>query len=690
MKRASGLRASARAVTAMAALFVMSMGATARADEPVERGNNGSFHRAVCSRVHGPDDARCHAHVRTDAAGSELDGKAGRAATPNVTPSAFIIGDGVTPGNDGRGYVLRRILRRVVRHMRLLGSSGPVVDQLIEATIDAMGPQYPELVADAERIRKVAVAEENAFLQTLRAGTAIFETAASDLKKAGSTVLPGAQAFALHDTYGFPIDLTLEMASEAGISIDEDGFRELMREQKTRARADSQARKAGLADNAIYRELLTRNGPTEWLAYDGLDTSAKVLAILQDLTAVSVLAEGQVGTVLLDRTTFYAESGGQHADAGVLVGDGFQVEVLDVQRPVKGLVAHQVRVTRGELVTGAELESRVDPLWRLQARQAHSGTHVVHAALREVLGPTALQAGSFNRPGYLRLDFAWADALVRDQRSLIEQVSNRAVRDDLAVRVDYMTLQEARDAGALALFGETYGEQVRVVEIGGRWSRELCGGTHVAGSAQIGPLVVTGESSIGSGIRRVEAVVGLPAYDYLARERDLVQQLAELLKARSEELPERVQGMVTRLRDAEKELARLKSAELLANVESIIGVGTDLGKFRIWTFVAPDGVDAAGLRELVVRGRELIHSGLGGAVIGASTTEGKVALVVATNEAGRDAGLSANDLLKAALQQVGGRGGGKADMAQGGGTDPAGIEAALQAALDTARAAVSS
>jgi alanyl-tRNA synthetase len=613
-----------------------------------------------------------------------------RVVADHARACAFIIGDGVTPGNDGRGYVLRRILRRVVRNMRLLGSNGPVVDQLIEATIDAMGPQYPELVADAERIRKVAVTEENAFLQTLRTGTTIFDTAASDLKKSGGTVLPGAQAFALHDTYGFPIDLTLEMAAEAGISIDEDGFRELMREQKTRARADSQARKAGLADNAIYRELLTTNGPTVWLAYEGLETSSKVLAILQDLTAVSVLAEGQVGTVLLDRSTFYAESGGQHADAGVLVGDGVEVEVLDVQRPVKGLLAHQVRVTRGELVIGAAVESRVDPLWRRQARQAHSGTHVVHAALREVLGPTALQAGSFNRPGYLRLDFAWADALARDQRNLIEQVSNRAVRDDLAVRVDYMTLQEARDAGALALFGETYGEQVRVVEIGGPWSRELCGGTHVSGSAQIGPLAVTGEASIGSGIRRVEAVVGLPAYDYLARERDLVQQLAELLKTRSEELPERVQGMVTRLRDAEKELARLKSAELLASVEGIIGVGTDFGKVRIWTFIAPDGVDAAGLRELVIRGRERIHSSLAGAVIGAATNDGKVALVVATNEYGRAAGLSANDLLKAALQQVGGRGGGKADMAQGGGTDPSGTQAALQAALDTARAAVGS
>jgi alanyl-tRNA synthetase len=611
-----------------------------------------------------------------------------RVIADHTRACVFMIGDGVTPGNDGRGYVLRRLLRRVVRFTRLLGGQERVMDELATAAIAAMGPQYPELVTDSERIRQVVVAEETAFLATLTKGTALFDSAVSELHAAGSSVLTGDKAFALHDTYGFPIDLTLEMAAEAGVAVDADGFRELMREQKARARADSQARKAGLADNAVYREVFDAHGATTWLAYEGLDTEAVVVALLVDLQPTPVLTEGQVGTVVLDRTTFYAESGGQHADAGRLVGDGVDVEVLDVQRPVKGLVAHQVRVTRGELTVGAAVHAQVDPLWRLQARQAHSGTHVVHAALREVLGPNALQAGSFNRPGYLRLDFSWSEALSEDARRGIEAASNRAVRDDLAVSVKYMTLPEAQAFGALALFGETYGEQVRVVEIGGPWSRELCGGTHVSGSAQIGPLAVTSESSVGSGVRRLEAVVGLPAYDYLARERDIVERTAALLKAPAAELPDRVQGMLTRLKDAERELARLRSAQLTANIDGILGVATDIGQARVWTLRAPEGVDAGGLRELVVKGRDLVRGQVPALVLGAAVDGGKVALVAATNSAGRTAGLSAAVSLRAALPAVAGRGGGKDDLAQGGGTDPAGLDGAFAAAVAAVREAL--
>jgi alanyl-tRNA synthetase len=617
-----------------------------------------------------------------------------RVVADHTRACAFIIGDGVTPGNDGRGYVLRRLLRRVIRNMRLLGADGTehsdrVIGALVDAAIEAMGPQYPELVTDAARIRAVAEAEEVAFLQTLTKGTALFDTAVAGLRETGARTLPGASAFALHDTYGFPIDLTLEMAAEAGVEVDEEGFRALMREQRARARQDAQSRKAGLADNAVYRELFERTGATDWLAYEGLDTEARVIALLQDVATVPALSEGEVGTVVLDRTTFYAESGGQHADAGVLVGEGVEVEVLDVQRPVKGLVAHQVRVTKGELVSGMGVEARVDPLWRRQARQAHSGTHVVHAALREVLGPDALQAGSFNRPGYLRLDFSWSRSLARAQRSDIEAVSNRAVRDDLPVRVDYMTLPEAKAAGALALFGETYGDTVRVVEIGGPWSRELCGGTHVSASSQIGPLAVTGESSVGSGVRRIEAVVGLPAYDYLARERDLVDQLAELVKARPEELAERVESMMTRLKDAERELARLRSSQLTANIAGIIGAGAEVGPARVWTFQAPEGVDAAALRELVTKGRSFVGADVAALLVGATVADGKVSMVAATNEAGRARGLSAAAALKAALPAVGGRGGGKDDMAQGGGADPHGVPAALAAAVRAVQESVS-
>ena len=417
---------------------------------------------------------------------------------------------------------------------------------LIASVVEAMSPQYPELIDDAGRIAAIAANEESAFLETLRSGTTIFDNAVAEIRSAGGSKLPGDKAFLLHDTYGFPIDLTLEMAAESGMEVDRAGFTALMEDQRQRAKADARSRKAGLADLSEFRTLLDQHGPTDWLAYDGLDCDATVIGILKGDKPAPALAAGDVGTIVLDRTTFYAESGGQHADAGRILGEGVDVEVIDVQRPVKGLVAHQVRIKSGELTLDQKVHAEVDPAWRRDARQAHSGTHVVHAALREVLGPTALQSGSFNRPGYLRLDFKWTGGLSAQSRRDVEDVSNRAVRDDLGVGVEYMTLERAKKIGALALFGETYGDEVRVVEIGGAWSRELCGGTHVSSSAQIGPIAVTGESSIGSGTRRVEATVGLPAFEYLARERDMVSQLTDMLNVGASDLPQRISEMVSR------------------------------------------------------------------------------------------------------------------------------------------------
>ena len=372
---------------------------------------------------------------------------------------------------------------------------------------------------DWDRIARVAYAEEEAFRKTLQAGTQIFDLAATEVKKSGAATLSGDQAFALHDTYGFPIDLTLEMAAEQGLSVDEAGFRGLMAEQRERAKADARAKKGQHADTTVYRGILDEHGPTEWLAYETLSTESRSLALLREGSAVDSLASGEIGELVLDRTPFYAESGGQVADAGFIDFEGGRFEVLDVQRPVRGLVVHQVRAVDGEFGGSGLLHAQVDPDWRTGARQAHSGTHVVHAALREVLGPTALQSGSYNRPGYLRLDFGWTQALTPEQVRDIEQVSQQALRDDLAVGWQYMTLPEAKEWGAIALFGETYDAgQVRVVEIGGPWSRELCGGTHVEHASQIGTVVVTGESSVGSGNRRIEALTGVEGFRALSRE----------------------------------------------------------------------------------------------------------------------------------------------------------------------------
>ncbi|MGY1709620.1 alanine--tRNA ligase [Geodermatophilus sp. SYSU D00758] len=602
-----------------------------------------------------------------------------RVVADHVRSGLMLIGDGVTPGNEGRGYILRRLLRRAVRSMRLLGVDAATLPELLPVSRDAMKASYPELETDFARISSVAYAEEDAFRRTLTSGTALFDTAVAQAKAAGTPALSGEQAFSLHDTYGFPIDVTLEMAAEQGVTVDEEGFRALMQQQRDRARADARAKRTGSVDVLAYRRLLAEHGPTDWRAYSTLRTDSRVLGVVTDLEedGPAVAGPGEVTRVVLDRTPFYAESGGQVADAGHLAWDGGRAEVLDVQRPVKGLVVHQVRVLEGELRDGAELVAEVDREWRLSACQAHSGTHVVHAALRQVLGPQALQSGSYNRPGYLRLDFAWQGALTAQQRRDVEDVANAAVRADHAVSAAFMTLPEAQAIGALALFGETYGEQVRVVEIGGPWSRELCGGTHVQGSAQIGTLALTGESSVGSGSRRVEAAVGLEGFRYLARERDLVRQLSDLLKTPADGLTDRVAGMLARMRDLDREVADLRGQQTLAAAGELARSAREVTGIAVVTG-APAGLGGGDLRTLAldVRGRLADRPAV---VLLASESGGKVALVAAVTPAAQERGLTANDVLRAAAVPVGGRGGGKADVAQGGGTDPSGIPAALEA-----------
>lgn len=600
-----------------------------------------------------------------------------RVVADHVRSGLMLMGDGVTPGNEARGYVLRRLLRRAVRSMRLLGYDDPALPELLPVSLDRMKASYPELEADFPRISQIAYAEEDAFRQTLGKGTQIFESAALAVKDGGGTTLPGEQAFALHDTYGFPIDLTLEMASEQGLAVDEDGFRALMTEQRSRAKADAKSKKGAHADTTVYRAALDANGPTDWRAYTDLTTESRVIALIAGGDSVPAISAGSIGEVVLDRTPFYAESGGQHADAGVLTWDGGRAEVLDVQRPVRGLVVHQVRVLDGELTLDRQIEAAVDPEWRLGARQAHSGTHVVHAALREVLGPTALQSGSYNRPGYLRLDFGWNGALSPDQLHLVEEASNRALRADLPVRAQIMSLPEARDFGALALFGETYGEDVRVVEIGGPWSRELCGGTHVERSSQIGTLVITSDGSVGAGNRRIEALTGIEGFEYLARERDVVRQLTDILKTQPGDVPARVMDLIERLKTAEKVAERMKAAQLVGAAGDIAASAKDVnGVAYVGHHAAGAGGGDVRTLALDIRGRLKDRPAV---VVVIGDAGDKPAAVVALNEAAQDRGLSANQLIGVVGDKIGGRGGGKADVAQGGGTDVSAIPAALAA-----------
>jgi alanyl-tRNA synthetase len=610
-----------------------------------------------------------------------------RVVADHARTCAFLVADGVLPGNEGRGYVLRRIMRRVIRNMRILGAGDAVMAELVDATVTSMGPQYPELVTDSGRIRSVCEGEEAAFAQTLRTGTTIFDTAVSDLQRAGGSVLAGDQAFALHDTYGFPIDLTLEMAAEKGLEVDEDGFRRLMTEQRDRAKRAERERKAGLSSHTAYREIMDGSGVTTFTGYDEVVSEATLRGLLVDGDTVQSAREGDRVEVVLDRTPFYAEGGGQLADAGVItLADGTVLDIDDVQQPVPGLYVHRGRVSRGEAVVGTSARGAVDLERRRAISRAHTATHLVHKAFREALGETATQMGSENSPGRFRFDFPWAHAVPASVMADVEARVNGVLEEDLAVHAEYMTQDAARSSGAMALFGEKYGDRVRVVSVGD-WTRELCGGTHAQRSGQVGLVKFLSEGSIGAGVRRVEALVGADAYRFLAREHVLLAQLSEIVKARPDELPERVEGILTRLKDAEREIAKVRSASLVANIDGVLGVPQDVGAVRMWTFVAPEGTDAAGLRELVTHGRERAPRDVASVVLGAAVSAGKVALVAATNEAGRMAGQSANRILQAALGVLGGRGGGKDDMAQGGGTEITAIDAAIEAARQVVRAA---
>ncbi|OBG85758.1 alanine--tRNA ligase [Mycobacterium sp. E136] len=611
--------------------------------------------------------------------------------------AAIIIGDGVSPGNEGRGYVLRRLLRRIIRAAKLLGVEQPIMADLMGTVRDAMGPSYPELVADFDRIERIAVAEETAFNRTLASGSRLFDEAATATKAKGATVLSGSDAFTLHDTYGFPIELTLEMAAEHGLSVDEEGFRGLMAEQRQRAKADAAARKQAHSDLSAYRDLVD-SGPTEFTGFDELTSEARILGIFVDGKRVPVVSHNGAGfggsaagggpppdriELILDRTPFYAESGGQIADEGTISGSGAstaaKAAVTDVQKIAKTLWSHRVNVESGEFVEGDTVVAAVDPKWRHGATQGHSGTHMVHAALRQVLGPNAVQAGSLNRPGYLRFDFNWQGALSEGQRTQIEEVTNEAVEADFEVHTFTTELEKAKSMGAIALFGEQYPEQVRVVEIGGPFSLELCGGTHVHNSAQIGPVTILGESSVGSGVRRVEAYVGLESFRHLAKERALMAGLASTLKVPSEEVPARVANLVERLRAAEKELDRLRLANARAAAANAAAGAELVGKVRLVAQRMAGGMSAGDLRTLVGDIRGKLGSDPAVVALIAEGDNDSVPFVVAVNPAAQDLGFNANDLVKTLGAVVNGRGGGKADLAQGSGKGAAGIDAALAA-----------
>ncbi|WP_129338907.1 alanine--tRNA ligase [Cellulomonas endophytica] len=624
-----------------------------------------------------------------------------RVVADHVRSSLMLVGDGVSPSNEGRGYVLRRLLRRTVRSMRLLGVDAATLPDLLPVSRDAMSPSYPEVARDFDRIAGVVYGEEDAFLRTLTSGTTILEGAvrrAQETPAATGPLLTGEQAFQLHDTYGFPIDLTLEMAAEHGVAVDETAFRSLMQAQRQRARADALAKKTGHADTSAYREVhATLAGAAgdaravRFVGYTDDTAEAAVVGLLVDGVAAPTATAPADVEVILDVTPFYAESGGQLADQGTIALEGGAlVEVDDVQAPIKGLNVHRGRLVDGTLTLGERGVARIDVDRRRAIARAHTATHMVHKALRESLGDTATQAGSENAPSRVRFDFRLGSAVPAGALAEIEQRVNDRLQDDLDVTDTTMPIDEARALGAMALFGEKYGKEVRVVSIGGDWSRELCAGTHVGRSGELGLVTLLGESSIGSGVRRVDALVGAGAYGYQAKERALVGQLSGLLGARPDDLADRVSSLVTRLRDAEKELGALRQAQVLAQAGGLAaGARTLGGGLRVVTHDAGEVAGADDLRTLALDVRARLGDSAGAVVAVGGVAKGRPVVVVATNAAARTAGARAGALVRVASTVLGGGGGGKDDVAQGGGQDPAALPEALRALeLELERGAV--
>jgi alanyl-tRNA synthetase len=590
-----------------------------------------------------------------------------RVVADHARTAMMLIGDGVTPGNEGRGYVLRRMMRRTVRNMRLLGSQELVLAELVKSSIAAMAPQYPELISNKDRILEITAMEEESFIQTLKAGTSIFDVAASELKVGKVKSLPAETAFKLHDTYGFPFDLTLEMAREKGLEVDESGFRRLMKEQKERAQADARTKKSGHTDLTLYKNIIDQTGATEFIGYEKTQSESKLTGILVEGKSVSEAVTGSEVEITLNRTPFYAEGGGQLADGGLIkLGNGAVIEVDDVQTPVPGLIVHRGRLISGAIKIGEDAVAQIDQERRTAISRAHTATHMVHKAFREALGETATQAGSENSPGRFRFDFPATSAVPQSVLNDVESRVNELLISDLEVHAQVMSQDKAKSLGAMALFGEKYGDQVRVVSVGD-WAKELCGGTHVGRSGELGVIKLLSESSIGSGVRRVEALVGVDAYKFLVKEHLILNSLTQIIKgARSEEIPERVNDLIDKMKILEKELSGVRVATAMSMTPSLIADAVSIGNSKIVTAAMSPGLSAEELRTIALKIKTDLGSGV---VVLTSLTNEKIILIVAVSSDLVKIGVKAGDLVKAGSITLGGGGGGKDDFAQGGGVN---------------------
>jgi alanyl-tRNA synthetase len=606
-----------------------------------------------------------------------------RIVTEHGRSASFLIADGVLPSNEGRGYILRRLLRRSVRHLRLLGVEDPALARVCARVVENLGEAWPELVAQRSLIEQVVASEEDSFSRTLRQGSTLLESAIRRTREQGAATLAGDTAFQLHDTYGFPYELTLEAAAEAGLDVDADRFRQLMDDQRRRAKEARRELDADLRRLESYRDLSARHGRTAFVGYETTATEGRILGLLRDGEELPAAGEGDQVELILDRTPFYAEGGGQVGDTGLVrTGGGAVLQVTDTRPGLEGFSVHSARVVSGEVRVDDRVYAEVDADRREAVTRSHTATHTLHWALRDQLGEHARQQGSLVDAGRLRFDFAHFQAVPAEQLAEIESAVNRQLLADPGVKIWHGTLAEAEAAGALSLFGEKYGSVVRVVEVGD-FSRELCGGTHVGHGSQVGPVHVLGEASIGANLRRIEALTGLEALRYVDRERQLLAEVAALLKTRPEDAPDQLRRRLEALATAQRELERLRVAGLERLAAELAGrVAGEAGGWLVAERVPEAGADD--LRRIASAVRDRVGAGPGVVVLG-SEAQGKAAMVALLTSDLAASGAAARDVLARAAKAVGGGAGGKGDLASAGGRDPSRLDEALGIARADAR-----
>jgi alanyl-tRNA synthetase len=588
----------------------------------------------------------------------------------------FLIGDGVIPSNDGRGYVLRRILRRAVRHAWQYGGEGLIFPQLVKATVESHGDWYTELVDREGFITDVVTREEERFRRTLESGHQLLDT---ELERDDSAELSGATVFKLHDTYGFPVELTTEIAAERGVTIDTAGFEAEMAEQRSRARA---AWKGGdeVAAQDVYRSVLDVTGLTDFVGYESDTAEGQILAMVADGEPIERAEEGQQVELFLSRTPFYAESGGQIGDTGVVESETGSGIVVDTKHALQGLHGHRLRVDSGYLAVGQQARARIDVPRRESIRRSHTGTHVLHWALRDVLGDHAAQAGSLVEPGRLRFDFSHFAQVAREELAEVETRANEKLIDNGAVKTTVTTKEKAEEMGALAFFGDKYGDTVRVVQVGD-FSVEFCGGTHTHTSAQVGPLLVTSEASIGSNLRRVEALTGLAAYEHLVDVRSGLDRAGRLLKTSGSDVPARVEALLGRVEGLESELEAIRGQRRGELAAELAGQAIEIGDASLLVGSAP-GLDGNGLRQLALGIRDRL--GPASVVVVGSDLSGKGSLVGLVTKSLVEAGVSASEIISDAAKELGGGASRDPELAQAGGPNGDRLGDALARARDAA------